>query len=167
MTNLTQWVGGALNSSTLTPQTAFGGSDINVTGGLANGLSVLSGLTFDNTSPGDQFMDIFFSGALASAQTLTAGACISLWLAINDSGSTFGDGRLTSSTPLAYTPILNPLGAIPFQVGGPLTNLVGCLTGLVIPPRLFGIIMQNNTGFTLAATGNVVAFNTYRLNTND
>lgn len=166
MTNLTAWAGGNLNSSTpIAYQSAFG-AELNVTGGIANGFSILSSVQFDNSLGLDQFMDISFVGALTGAQTIVAGAAVSFAMAcLQGDNVTYGDGRVTG-TPVSYQPLLNPLGAIQIQPAS-LTALIGD-TGLVtLRPRKFSLILTNNTGFTIAATGNSCWISTYRQNMNN
>lgn len=163
MTNLTAWQGGALNSNSVAFQSAFLAADL---ASLANLSSVMSSTAFNNATGLDQFMDISFVGAIASS-TIAAGAGISLFLAIlQGDGATYGDGRLTVGTQAAYSPLLNPLGGLPIQIGTTITGIIGSVIGLVIPPKSFRLVLQNNTGFALAASGNMGYISTYRQNTN-
>lgn len=167
MTNLSAWAGGALNTGNIAYQSAFATGDINITGGIPNLSSVLSTITFDNSSGLDEFMDISFNGAFIAAETVTAGACISFYLAaLQANGTTYGDGRLTAGTPAAYQPILNPLPAIPIQAGTTITSIIGDTGLITLRPRKFALILMNNSGFNLAATGNTCVISTYRQNLN-
>lgn len=167
MTNLSSWAGGQLASNSLGFVSAFNSSDINVSGGLAIGASVLSTISFNNaTGDPDQFMDISAVCALASS-TITIGAGLSFWMyCLQEDGATYGDGRLVAGTPAVYTPPFPPLPFIPLQTGTTVTTMIGD-TGLVtIRPRQFALVVQNNTGFALAATGNTISASFYKQNLN-
>jgi hypothetical protein len=166
MTARTAWAGGTLDGANGAYFSAFG-SEIN---SLANTDAVLSTLSFDNTvatlvTP-DQFLDLSFVGALTASETVGAGAGLAFFLyVLQEDGVTFGDGRLVAGTPLAFQPLLGPMGGIPVQ-SGTVTTFAGNICGFVIPPRKFSIVMQNNTGFALAASGLSCSISTYRQNVN-
>jgi hypothetical protein len=166
MTARTAWAGGTLDGANGAYFAAFG-SEIN---SLVTGDAVLSTLSFDNTvatlGTPDQFLDLSFVGAFAASETVGAGAGLSFFLyVLQEDGVTFGDGRLVAGTPLAFQPLLGPMGGIPVQTGT-VTTFAGNICGFVIPPRKFGIVMQNNTGFALAASGLSCSISTYRQNVN-
>jgi hypothetical protein len=167
MTNLSAWAGGALNTGSIAYQAAFATGDLNITGGIPNGSSVMSTIVFDNTAGLDEFMDISFVGAYIAAETVTPGACISFYLALlQNDNVTYGDGRLTAGVPAAYTPNLNPLPAITIQVGTTITVIAGDTGLITLRPRKSRLILQNNSLFNLAATGNSCSISTYRQNLN-
>jgi hypothetical protein len=166
MTAKTAWAGGTLNGANGAYFAAFG-SEIN---SLVTGDAVLSTLAFDNTvatiGVPDQFMDVSFVGAFAASETVGAGAGLAFFLYVLEAdGVTFGDGRLVAGTPLAFQPLLCPIGGIPVQTGT-VTTFAGSISGIVIPPRKFSLVMQNNTLFTLAASGLACSISTYRQNVN-
>jgi hypothetical protein len=169
MTALTAWSGGSLGGGTTAFFPAFNAADMN---SLANLASVLSSiLQFDNTAGANQFMDVSFTGAIAASSTIAAGAGLAFFLAcLEADNSTIGDGRMTAGTQVAsttYTPMNNPIGGIPIAPGTAITNIAGCLLGVTLPPRKFALIMQNQTGFALAAGGVCSCqISTYRQNTN-
>ena len=166
MTNNTAWVGGRLNSG-LGYMAAFNAADLN---SLANGSSVLSSVSaFTNAGSSflDQLMKLSAKLTIAS-NTIAAGANLAFWIAeLNADGTTLGDGRLTAGTQTAYTPAWPALCSIDIQTGTTITTLAGVKSGLLIPPSSFALIMQNNSGFALASSGNSVSIATYDINLND
>jgi hypothetical protein len=164
MSNKTAWTGGLLNSSSTAFQSAFNAADLN---SLTNTYSVLSSVAaFDNTSQGDQFMDISFVGTIASS-TIVQGAGMAFFLYIlQEDASTYGDGRLTAGTQTNYAPLMNSLGGFPIIAGASVTKVAGSVIGLVIPPRKFALVVQNLSGFNLASSGNACQISTYKQNTN-
>ena len=169
MANNTAWSGGLLTGVGIAYQPAFNATDLN---GLAAGASVMSSVApFDNTISLDEFMDISFVGALLTATAFPAGWSIAFFLAVlQGNGSTYGDGRLTPGTQVAgtvYSPIMDPLGGIqPATNTTAATPIIGDVGGIVIRPRKFALICQNNTTVALAATGNSCYISTYRQNMN-
>jgi hypothetical protein len=172
VTARTSWAAGSLPGTTTGAYTAgFVSSDLN---SLASLSSVMSSTVFDNTvatiTTPDQFMDISFVGALTSSSTIASGAGLGIWLAcLQGDGTTYGTGRMTSGTAVVSTtfvPLQCPLGGIPIEPGTTQTNIIGCLLCVPIPPRAFKLIIQNQTGFALAASGNNCYISTYRQNTN-
>lgn len=163
MTNLTAWAG---STGSIAYQSAFG-AELNVAGGIATGMSILSSVVFDNTTGAGQFLDVSFVGALTTASAVIAGSAIGFSLAVlQRDGVTFGDGRLTAgAAPVTYQPILDPLMAIPV-VPGTITNIIGDIGLGVLRPVKFSLILTNNLGFTLAATGNSCSISQYRQNLN-
>jgi hypothetical protein len=162
----TAWAGGSIASGNGAWVPAFG-SEINA---LPASDSVMSSIAFDNTvatlGTPDQFMDVSFTGALVGSETIGAGAGLSFFLAVlENDGATYGDGRLVAGTPAAFQPLLFPIGGMPIQTGT-VTNLAGSISGVVLPPRAFRLVLQNNTGFALAATGLLCSISTYRQNVN-
>jgi hypothetical protein len=164
MANNTAWAGGLLNGSSTAFFSAFNAADL---ASLANLSSILSSVAaFDNTTLGDQFMDISFIGAFASAQTVLAGAGVSFFLAtLMHNGTTYGDGRQVAGTQIAYTPLLTSIGGFPVQQGST-TNWAGAVLEVPIPPRKLALICQNITGFAFAPTGCSCSISTYKQNTN-
>ena len=168
----TAWSGGSLASSAGAYVAAFNASDMN---SLAYLSSVMSGIVFDNTvatlGTPDQFMDLSFTGALATAAALPSGAGLGLWLyTLQRDGTTYGSGRLVAGTQLTtFTPLLNPIGGIPIEPNATTsTPVIGSLLNVTIPPRAFRLVIQNQigTGLTLASSGNMLSIATYCQNTN-
>jgi hypothetical protein len=151
---------------------AFAASDLNALPQLA---SVFSTILFDNTvativTP-DQFMDISFVGALTAAETIAPGAGLSffLWI-LQEDNVTYGDGRMVAGTQYAstsYTPLQSSIGGIQISPGTAITNIAGSSLMIPIPPRKFGLVAQNNSGFAFAGGGVCsISISTYRQNTN-
>ena len=166
MTAKTAWAGGTLDGANGAYFAAFG-TEIN---SLPTGDAVLSTLSFDNTvatlGTPDQFMDLSFVGAYAASETVGAGAGLSFFLyVLQADGVTFGDGRLVAGTQAAFQPLLCPIGGIPIQTGT-VTTFAGNITGFVLPPRKFALVLSSNALFTLAASGLSCSISTYRQNVN-
>ena len=165
MANLTAWNGGLLTGQGIGFQAAFG-AEIN---GLASQACVMSTIAFDNTVALDQFMDISFKGSYASPATITSGLALGFFMAcLQNDGVTYGDGRLTAGTQVAGTtfqPVMDPLGGIALANGTSITPLIGDVGGIIIRPRAFRLILQNNS-FGLAATGQTCSISTYKQNMN-
>lgn len=162
MVNRTAWTGGNLFSG-LAFNPAFNAADI---ASMPNGNSVLSSITpFTNGTSLDQFMDI--SVVLTCASTaIAAGANLGIWLAIlQEDGTTLGDGTLVAGTDAAVTPVWTPIAAIPL-FASTRTTLIGSVTGILIPPRTFALILQNNAGPATAASGNACSISTYNQDLN-
>lgn len=173
MTARTAWAAGSLPGTTTGAYTAaFLSADL---ASLANLSSVMSTTAFDNTvatiGTPDQFMDISFVGAIVSASTIASGAGLGFWLfCLQEDGSTYGSGRMTSGTQVAsttYAPLSNPLGGITIEPGTTISSIAGCALMLPIPPRAFKLVIQNQTGFAFASgTACACSISTYRQNTN-
>jgi len=165
MSNKTAWAGGQLNSGSTAFQAAFNTADLN---SLAANSSVLSSVAaFDNTSVGDQFLDISFIGNYATAQTVATGSGMAFFLyTLQEDGATYGDGRLVAGTQAAFSPLLNPIGGFPIVAGTSITTISGDVLGVVIPPRKFALVMQNFSGAGLASSNNNCSLSTYKQNTN-
>ena len=164
MANNTGWAGGRLFSG-LGYTAAFNTADLN---SLPSGSSVLSSISeFANTTTPDQLAKISFKFTIASS-TIAAGASIAFWLAnLQLDGTTLGDGRLTAGTQVAYTPPWAPVGVFPIQVGSSVTVLEGDVPPFIIDPVSFALIVQNNIGFSLAASGNTCSIMSYNQALND
>lgn len=158
MTAKTSWATGSL-AATWTP--AFQTADLTA---LANGASVLSGLTFDNTSIQDQFIDFSLVAAITSS-TIASGAGVGInAFCLGGDGTTYGNGRMVAGTPItAFNSIVNPLGGIPIDPGTTVTVLAGLLLNATLPPEKMSFVAYNNSGFTF--TG-MIWIKTYRQNVN-
>lgn len=165
MTSRTAWTGGNLSPG-LSWTTFFNGSDLN---SLANGSSVLSSESgFTNGTSLDQFFDVSFQLTIAS-NNIVAGANLTMWMfPLQQDGSTYGDGLLTAGTGAAITPGAFPILVMPITVRSGATSIIGWNTSpLIMPPGSWRPVMQNNTGFALAASGNTGAFRSYNINLNN
>src|SRR5690348_448885 len=101
MANTSAWNGGNLNFGSIAYQLAFG-SEIAT---LNTNFSVLSSVAaFDNTVALDEFLDISAVGTIASSN-IAAGAALNFWLCpLQGDGTTYGDGRLTTTPVSGYIP---------------------------------------------------------------
>lgn len=163
MSNRTAWTAG--NGAGLTWTTLFNGTDMN---SMTNAQSVLSSITaIANGTALDMFMDVSFEVTISSS-TIAAGANLSLWIfPLMEDGSTYGDGSLAAGTAAAITPGLFPVLTMPLRAAVTQTALYGYGQSIIIPPGTFLPVVQNNSGFTLAGSGNVAKYRTYNLNLNN
>ena len=165
MTSRTAWVAG--NGQGLTWGTLINSVDM-TTGPLATANTVLSSVAdIANGTNLDQFMDISASLVIASS-TIVAGANLSFWLyALNQDGSTYGDGQFTAGTGAAKTPTFPPCAIMPLVAAAAQTALIGFSAGIIIPPGSFRVAIQNNSGFTLTSGTQTVKYRTYNQNLNN
>lgn len=124
---------------------------------LASGNAILTDTDIVNGTSLDRLMDL--SLQLGTSAYTNPGNNLSFYIyALNDDGTRYGDGRFTSSTtgPPTYT----PCASIPlFQAN---STMCGEALGIVIPPGTFRLVVMNNSGTTIAATGNSLKYRTYR-----
>lgn len=123
---------------------------------IANGNAILSDLAITNGTALDKYMDV--SIALGSAAFTGSGINISLHLyPLNSDGSTYGDGKFGTSAagPCAYPPV----AVIPLVAAAQAQT--GSAVGIVIPPGTFKLVLANNGGVALAASGNTCKYRTY------
>lgn len=131
---------------------------------MPNGDTVLSSVAdIANGTALDMFMDI--SAVLAiSSSTIVAGANLAFWLyALEEDGSTYGDGQLASGTQRATTPAFAPCSVMPLVAAASQTALVGFSQQIMIPPGSFRVAIQNNSGFTLTSGTQTVKYRTYNI----
>ncbi len=118
--------------------------------------AILSDLAISNQTGLDKYMDV--SIALASAVFTGSGINVSLHLyPLNADGSTYGDGKFGTSAagPCAYPPV----AVIPLVAATQAQT--GSAVGIVIPPGTFKLVLANNGGVALAASGNTCKYRTY------
>jgi len=146
-----KWVNGS--GQGLTWSAAINSTELN---SLANGNAVLLATQIDNSVAFDMFAD--FSVALGSA-AFASPNYIGLYLyPLNQDGTTYGDGRF--GTAAAGPPPSNYyMGSIGLVAATQAQE--GALTGIVIPPGKFKIVLYNQGGVALAASANTVAYRTY------
>ncbi len=123
---------------------------------IASGNGILSDLAIANGTALDRYMDISFN--LASAAFTGTGINLSFHIyPLNKDGSTYGDSKFGTSAagPCAYPPcaVIPLVAATQAQTGS--------ATGIVIPPGTFKLVLINNGGVALAASGNTVQYRTY------
>jgi len=137
----------------LTWTAAFTSSTLN---SIASTNGILSDVAIANGTALDKYMDL--SVALASAAFTGTGINVSIHLyPLNDDGSTYGDGKFGSSAagPCAYPPV----AVIPLVAATQAQT--GSAIGIVIPPGTFKLVLVNNGGVALAASGNTLKYRTY------
>lgn len=163
MASRTAWTAG--NGQGLTWGTLINSADM---ASMTNSQSVLSSVAdIANGTNLDQFMDI--SAVLAiSSSTIVAGANLAYWLyALQEDGSTYGDGQLTAGTAASKTPAFAPCAVMGLVAAASQTALVGFSQGIIIPPGSFRVAIQNNSGFTLTSGTQTVKYRTYNQNLNN
>ena len=163
MTSRTAWTAG--NGVGLTWTTAINSADM---ASMASGKTVLSSVAdIANGTNLDQFADL--SAILViSSSTIVAGANLSFWIyALEEDGSTYGDGQLSSGSPASVTPTFSPCGVMPLVAAAAQTTLVGFVQGIILPPGSFRFAIQNNSGFALTSGTQTVKYRTYNINTNN
>ena len=147
-----RWVAGA--GQGLTWGSAFG-SEVN---SLATGNAILSSVTIANGTAKDTYADV--SVSIASITTGSGAPYLGLYLyPLNQDGSTYGDGRFISA---AAGPPLSGyyVGQIPL-VPSVTQSQTGAVTGIVIPPGSFKLVLYNLAGVVLAASSNTISYRTY------
>jgi hypothetical protein len=125
---------------------------------IASGNAILASADITNGTGLDRYMDV--SVVLASATfPNTAGLNISLHIyPLSDDATHYGDGKFTSS--VAGPPNYAPCATIPLIINVTQAQY-GQATGIVIPPGTFRLVLCNNGGVALAASGNTVKYRTY------
>lgn len=163
MANRTAWTAG--NGAGLTWATAINSADM---ASMATANTVVSSVAdIANGTNLDMFMDISASLVIASS-TIVAGANLAFWLyALNQDGTTYGDGQFTNGTAAAKTPTFAPCAAMPLVAAAAQTALIGNALQIMIPPGSFRVAIQNNSGFALTAGTQTVKYRTYNLNLNN
>jgi hypothetical protein len=145
------WTAGS--GAGLTWADAFSTATLN---SIASTNGILSDVAIANGTALDRYMDISF--ALASAAFTGTGINLSIHLyPLNKDGTTYGDGKFGSSAagPCAYPPV----AVIPLVAATQAQT--GAATGIVIPPGTFKLVLVNNGGVALAASGNTLQYRTY------
>lgn len=162
MASRTAWTAG--NGVGLTWTTAINSADM---ASMATTNTVVSSVAdIANGTNLDQFMDISASLVISSS-TIVAGQNLSFWIyALNQDGSTYGDGQFTNGTPAAKTPTFPPCAVMPLVAASSQTALLGFAQGIIIPAGSFRLAIQNNCGFTLTSGTQTVKYRTYNINLN-
>jgi hypothetical protein len=167
MASRTSWVADALGQG-LTYGLLFNGTDI-TTGPLGNGQTVLSTVAdIANNTNLAMFMDISYRLTIASS-TIAAGANIAFWIYNkNQNATAYGDNQFTAGTAATLTPAFPPAAVVGIPAVASTTDLYGTSTGIIIPPGIFRVAMQNNSGFALSSTlgSQAVMYRSYNINLN-
>jgi hypothetical protein len=147
-----KWIAGS--GVGLTWTAAITASTLNT---IANGNAILSDVAIANGSPLDIFMDLsFIGGSITTAAPNYLGVYLYPLL---DNGTTYGDGRFAASAA-GPPPSTYFVGAIGFPVGT--QAITGGLTGLIMPPGTFKLVVYNQAGAALAGSGaNSLLYRTY------
>lgn len=163
MTARTAWTAG--NGVGFTWSTLINSADM---ASMTNGQSVVSSVAdIANQTALDMFMDISYKLAISS-NTIAAGANFAFWLyALDQDGSTYGDGQFTNGTAASLTPSFAPCGIGSIPAVASTTNMSGFIQQIIIPPGSFRIAIQNNSGFALTSGTQTVKYRTYNINTNN
>jgi hypothetical protein len=165
MANRTAWTAG--NGAGLSWTTAINGSDL---ASLANGSTVLSSVAdIANETNLDQFAIVDVEMTVTSA-TPPAGSYFALYfLPLNQDGSTYGSGLMTSGGTVSRAPPEAPIAVIPLDGGAAHTLLSGMTARIELPPVAGRFALYNNSGAALSATSTncVVKFQTFNVNLNN
>jgi hypothetical protein len=125
---------------------------------LASTNAILASADIVNGTALDRYMDV--SLVLASAVfPNTAGLNISLHIYnLSDAGAFYGDNKFVTSA--VGPPNIAPCATIPLVIN--VTQVqYGQATGIVMPPGTFRLVLANNAGVALAASGNTLKYRTY------
>lgn len=125
---------------------------------VTNASLTKSSAAFDNTANLDIYADI--EVVLASLSP-TSGAFVALYIGVYEDGTnapaqSAADMRLTTTQLLCVIPVGTTASTAQRVIA----------RNIVIPPEKFDVYLDNQTGVSLAASGNTVKFNTYNVNLN-
>ena len=165
MANRTAWTAG--NGAGLTWTTAINGSDL---ASLASGSTVLSSVAdIANATNLDMYAMVGVEMTVGST-TPAAGSYLALYLQIlNEDGTTYGTGEMTSGSTITRAPAQGLVGTIGLETAAATTLFAGVIPKIELPPASFRFALYNASGVALSATaGNcVVKYQTYNLNLNN
>lgn len=134
-----------------------------LTGGNANSMiaadSVIVSSQIDNSSNLDQYADV--SVSLGSVTPAAGSPFIGIGLLpLNEDGTTYANGLITTSPSANGIPGENIVGSISAA-----PSTAGVITGtareIKLPPGKFVFVLYNGVGVTLASSANVVSYRTY------
>lgn len=125
---------------------------------LANGSMSAASSTISNQTNLDMFCDI---EVVLAALSPTAGAYVGIYIQESIDGTNFpaqsaADMRLTATQLLAAIPIGTTASTAQRVVA----------RNIMLPPSAFRIVLDNQTGVALAASGNTVNIKPYNVNLN-
>jgi hypothetical protein len=165
MANRTAWTAG--NGVGLTWTTAINGSDL---ASLASGSTVLSSVAdIANGTNLDMYAMVGVELTVGST-TPAAGSYIGIYLMpLNEDGSTYGTGEMSSGGTISRAPATGLVGTIALETAGATTLFAGVIPKIELPPCSFRFALYNSSGVSLSATaGNcVVKYQTYNINLNN
>lgn len=116
---------------------------------LGSGSTSSASSAIDNTTNLDLFMDLVLNVA-AQGSSRSAGATITVYMAVAVDGSTYDDANATTAIPVAV-----------FSLDAATTARQATRTDIAIPPALFKLFAVNSTGQALAASGSFVKYRTH------
>jgi len=143
------WDGAGVYSAS---RTTWLSTQLNALANSAANTLCAAGSAFQNTA-GLLYADVEFLAG--GTTTPVAGAFLELWLLRSlDGGTSYEDGSATVAPgrPCDIT--------IMVRAGTTITPRAGA-SGLILPPGFYKPIARNQTGVTLAATGNIISFAAY------
>lgn len=152
-----KWIAGSGVGFTWT--TAFAAGDLTVASFITGDSLLSSAADITNQTALDIFCD--FSIALGSILTAAPNYIGVYLFPLNEDGTTYGDGGFTAGTISASVPSATYFkGSIILR---PAVTAVqqGTLTGIIMPPGSFRFLIQNQSGATLATSGNTYKYRTY------
>jgi len=123
---------------------------------IVNGNAILSSVNIANGTALDEFMDI--SVSMGSFTPVAPNFLAFYAHPLNQDGTTYGDGRFGTSAA-------GPPGATYYLGNIVLTTGAGVKTGMlqrvIMPPGDFKLVLYNQAGATLAASGSVIKYRSY------
>lgn len=152
-----KWIAGSGVGFTWTA--AFAAADLTVASFITGDSLLSNAADITNQTALDIFCD--FSIALGSITTAAPNYIGVYLFPLNQDGTTYGDGAFTAGTISTNVPsatyfkgsiILRPAVAAVQQ---------GTITGIIMPPGSFRFLIQNQSGATLATSGNAYKYRTY------
>jgi hypothetical protein len=152
-----KWVAGATSS-----WTAACGTEINSLAGTSTSNAVQCSTVIANGTNNDLYIKVSIS--LGSITTGAGSPYIGIYIyPLNEDGTTYGDGLFTSTA--VGPPAANYMGcSIPAPISTTGVVVGSCST--MIPPTNFKIVVYNNLLINLAASANVVDFQTFNRQVN-
>lgn len=123
---------------------------------IASGNAILSGTAISNATPLDIFTDV--EVVLASLAAVAPNFVGVYFYPLNSDGSTYGDGRFTSSAS-GVPPSQYWVGNIIMVAATQAQQ--GTLRGVILPPGTGKFVLYNQMGVAFASSGNTLKYRTY------
>lgn len=145
-----KWIAGSGQGLT------WGSLDTTALNSIASGNAILSGTSITNGTALDIFADV--EVVLASLAALAPNFVGVYLYPLNSDGSTYGDGRFTSSAagppPSSYW-----VGNIVYDASTGAKQ--GTCRGIILPPGTFKFLLHNQMGAAFASSSNTLKYRTY------
>jgi hypothetical protein len=131
---------------------------------VANGNAIRGSATVDNATNLDVFAEFSFVGG--GSTTLAGAPFLSLYFyLLNGDGTTYGDGRFSTSAagppPASYfAGYMGPLSTGATTLTGTFARPDGQGTLIQLPRGVWRPVLYNSLGVAMAATGNVLYYRT-------